>query len=167
MNIRNATMEDLEILTAIEAACFPPAEAATRESFAKRLAAYPNHFWLLEEDGQVVSFVNGMVTDEPLLRDEMFEDAALHNEDGAWQMIFGVNTLPEHRRRGLAGMLLERAAADARAQGRKGCVLTCKDRLIHYYEKFGYRNEGVSQSVHGGVVWYDMRLTFDKTGDER
>lgn len=167
MNIRNATMEDLEILTAIEAACFPPAEAATRESFAKRLAVYPNHFWLLEEDGQVVSFVNGMVTDEPLLRDEMFEDAALHNEDEAWQMIFGVNTLPEYRRRGLAGVLLERAAADARAQGRKGCVLTCKDRLIHYYEKFGYRNEGVSQSVHGGVVWYDMRLTFDKTGDER
>ena len=167
MNIRNATMEDLEILTAIEAACFPPAEAATRESFAKRLAVYPNHFWLLEEDGQVVSFVNGMVTDEPLLRDEMFEDAALHNEDGAWQMIFGVNTLPGYRRRGLAGVLLERAAADARAQGRKGCVLTCKDRLIHYYEKFGYRNEGVSQSVHGGVVWYDMRLTFDKTGDER
>ena len=167
MNIRNATMEDLEILTAIEAACFPPAEAATRESFAKRLAVYPNHFWLLEEDGQVVSFVNGMVTDEPLLRDEMFEDAALHNEDGAWQMIFGVNTLPAYRRRGLAGVLLERAADDARAQGRKGCVLTCKDRLIHYYEKFGYRNEGVSQSVHGGVVWYDMRLTFDKTGDER
>ncbi|MGN8891012.1 GNAT family N-acetyltransferase [Dysosmobacter sp. HCP28S3_G4] len=167
MNIRNATMEDLEILTAIEAACFPPAEAATRESFAKRLAVYPNHFWLLEEDGQVVSFVNGMVTDEPLLRDEMFEDAALHNEDGAWQMIFGVNTLPEYRRRGLAGVLLERAAADARAQGRKGCVLTCKDRLIHYYEKFGYRKEGVSQSVHGGVVWYDMRLTFGKTGDER
>ena len=167
MNIRNATMEDLDILTAIEAACFPPAEAATRESFAKRLAVYPNHFWLLEEDGQVVSFVNGMVTDEPLLRDEMFEDAALHNEDGAWQMIFGVNTLPEYRRRGLAGVLLERAAADARAQGRKGCVLTCKDRLIHYYEKFGYRNEGVSQSVHGGVVWYDMRLTFGKTGDER
>ena len=167
MNIRNATMEDLEILTAIEAACFPPAEAATRESFAKRLAVYPNHFWLLEEDGQVVSFVNGMVTDEPLLRDEMFEDSALHNEDGAWQMIFGVNTLPEYRRRGLAGVLLERAAADARAQGRKGCVLTCKDRLIHYYEKFGYRNEGVSQSVHGGVVWYDMRLTFGKTGDER
>ena len=167
MNIRNATMEDLEFLTAIEAACVPPAEAATRESFAKRLAVYPNHFWLLEEDGQVVSFVNGMVTDEPLLRDEMFEDAALHNEDGAWQMIFGVNTLPEYRRRGLAGVLLERAAADARAQGRKGCVLTCKDRLIHYYEKFGYRNEGVSQSVHGGVVWYDMRLTFGKTGDER
>lgn len=160
MNIRNATMEDLEILTAIEAACFPPAEAATRESFAKRLAVYPNHFWLLEEDGQVVSFVNGMVTDEPLLRDEMFEDAALHNEDGAWQMIFGVNTLPRYRRQGCAARVMERVIADARAQGRKGCVLTCKDQLIRYYETFGFRNEGVSASTHGGVVWYQMRLTF-------
>ena len=160
MNIRNATMEDLEILTAIEAACFPPAEAATRESFAKRLAVYPNHFWLLEEDGQVVSFVNGMVTDEPLLRDEMYADAAYHNENGAWQMIFGVNTLPEYRRRGLAGRVMERVIADARAQGRKGCVLTCRDKLVHYYEKFGYRSEGVSASTHGGVVWYSMRLTF-------
>ena len=75
-------------------------------------------------------------------------------------MIFGVNTIPAYRRRGCAGTLLERVTADARAQGRKGCVLTCKEELIHYYESFGYRCEGVSGSTHGGVVWYDMRLTF-------
>ena len=160
MHIRTATMEDLDAVTAVEAACFPAAEAATRDEFAARLAVYPNHFWLLEEDGRLVSFINGLVSDEPTIRDEMFADAAFHNEQGAWQMVFGVNTLPEYRRRGLAGVLLERAAADARAQGRKGCVLTCKDKLIHYYEKFGFQNEGVSESVHGGVVWYDMRLTF-------
>ena len=159
--IRNAVPADVDALTAIEAACFPAAEAATRESFAARLAAYPNHFWLLEEDdGTLVSFVNGLVTDEPLLRDEMYADASLHNEHGAWQMVFGVNTLPQYRRQGLAGQVLERVIADARAQGRKGCVLTCKDKLIHYYEKFGFQNEGVSASTHGGVVWYDMRLTF-------
>lgn len=55
---------------------------------------------------------------------------------------------------------MERVIADACAQGRKGCVLTCKDKLIQYYETFGFENEGVSESVHGGVVWYDMRLTF-------
>ena len=42
-------------------------------------------------------------------------------------------------------------------------ILTCKDRLIPYYEKFGYRNLGVSASVHGGAVWYDMILEFDRT----
>lgn len=161
MHIRTATMADLAAVTVVEAACFPAAEAATEKDFADRLAVYPDHFWLLEEeDGTLVSFVNGLVTDEPILQDEMYADASFHNEGGAWQMIFGVNTLPAYRKRGLAGQVLERVIADARAQGRKGCVLTCKDKLIHYYEKFGFRNEGVSESVHGGVVWYDMRLTF-------
>lgn len=161
MQIRTAVMADLAAVTAVEAACFPAAEAATEREFARRLAVYPNHFWLLEEDdGTLVSFINGMVTDEPTLRDEMYENAALHREDGAWQMIFGVNTLPRYRRKGCAARVMERVIADARAQGRKGCVLTCKDRLIHYYETFGFQNEGVSSSTHGGVVWYDMRLIF-------
>ena len=160
MRIRTASMADLDTVTDIEAACFPAAEAASREDFAARLAVYPDHFWLLEEDGRVVSFVNGMVYDEPDLRDEMYADASLHREDGAWQMIFGVNTLPAYRRRGLAGQVLGRVIADARAQGRRGCVLTCKEALVHYYARFGFRPEGVSASTHGGVVWYAMRLTF-------
>ena len=161
MRIRTAVMADLAAVTAVEAACFPAAEAAKEQDFLERLKVYPNHFWLLEdEDGKLISFVNGLVTDEPSLRDEMYSDASFHNEQGAWQMIFGVNTLPEYRRQGLAGQVLQRVSADAREQGRKGCVLTCKEALLHYYAAFGFVNEGVSESVHGGVVWYEMRLTF-------
>lgn len=160
MEIRTATMADLPRVAAVEAACFPAAEAATEADFAARLAVYPNHFWLLEQDGELISFINGMVSDEPDLRDEMYADASLHNEAGSWQMIFGVNTMPQYRRQGMAARVMERVIADAKAQGRKGCVLTCKDRLVHYYEIFGFRNEGVSSSTHGGVVWYAMRLTF-------
>lgn len=161
MRIRIATMADLAAVSAVEAACFPRAEAATERDLAARLAVYPNHFWLLEDDsGRLISFVNGLVTNEPSLRDEMYSNAALHDEAGDWQMIFGVNTIPSHRRQGLAGQVLQRVIEDAKAQGRKGCVLTCKDRLVHYYETFGFVNEGVSESVHGGVVWYGMRLTF-------
>ena len=160
MTIRTATAADLRAVTELEAACFPAAEAATEADFAQRLAAYPHHFWLLEKNGRLISFIDGLVTDEPILRDEMYENAALHNEQGAWQMIFGVNTLPAYRRRGCAGQVLRRVIADARERGRRGCVLTCKDALVHYYEKFGFVNEGVSQSTHGGVVWHDMRLSF-------
>lgn len=46
------------------------------------------------------------------------------------------------------------------AGGRAGVVLTCKERLIPYYERFGFRNEGLSASTHGGETWYQMRLTF-------
>lgn len=160
MILRTATARDLDALTAVEAACFPAAEAATREELAERLRAYGDHFWLLFDGETLVSFVDGMVADLPDLTDEMYADTSFHDENGAWQMIFGVNTLPAYRKQGFAGRLLERAIADAKAQGRKGLVLTCKDRLVHYYAKFGFVNEGVSESVHGGVTWYQMRLTF-------
>ena len=158
--IRTATPADLDAIAAVEAACFPAAEAATREEFAGRLAHYASHFWLLFEEEQLIAFVDGMATNQPDLTDEMYANAALHEENGAWQMIFGVNTLPAYRRKGCAEQLLRRAIADARAQGRKGLVLTCKDKLVHYYAKFGFVSEGVSGSTHGGVVWYQMRLKF-------
>lgn len=162
MKIRTATMADLAAVAAVEKACFPPAEAATADEFRDRLAHYAAHFWLLfDEKGDLVSFVDGMVTDERDLTDAMYAQAAMHDEKGAWQMIFGVNTLPEYRKRGYAGELIRRAIADARQQGRKGLVLTCKERLIAYYAKFGFVDEGVSEkSTHGNVRWHQMRLTF-------
>ena len=115
MKIRTATLNDLDALAAVEAECFPAAEAATKKDFENRLAYYADHFWL------------------------MFDSC---------------------RKKGYAGELIKAAIEDARKQGRKGLVLTCKDKLIHYYAKFGFVNEGVSQSAHGNVVWYQMRLTF-------
>ncbi|MDD6407063.1 MAG: GNAT family N-acetyltransferase [Lactobacillus equicursoris] len=160
MEIRHAMAGDLEALAAVEAKCFPKAEAATAEEFADRVKHYGNHFWLMFDGDQLVAFVDGFVTDQADLTDEMYERAELHQEDGDWQMIFGVNTLPSYRRHGYAGDLLKAAIEDAKKQGRKGLVLTCKDRLVHYYAKFGFKNEGVSGSTHGGVTWYQMRLTF-------
>ncbi len=158
--IRHAAKGDLDAIAAVEAACFPAAEAATAEEFSDRVAYYGNHFWLLFEESELLSFVDGFVTDLPDLTDEMYADASLHNENGAWQMIFGVNTLPAYRRQGLASMLLCCAIADAREQGRKGLVLTCKEKLIPFYAALGFVNEGVSASVHGNTVWFQMRLVF-------
>ena len=158
--IRTATFEDLDAIAAVEAACFPAAEAATKEEFAGRLTHYADHFWLLFEDEKLVSFVDGFVTDTPDLTDEMYADASLHDAHGAWQMIFGVNTIPAYRKHGYAGELIKCAIEDARKQERKGLVLTCKDHLVQYYAKFGFENEGVSESEHGGVKWNQMRLKF-------
>ena len=161
MLIRTATIEDLDAVTAVEAECFPPAEAATRKDFEGRLRTYGNHFWLMFEGDKLVSFVDGFVTDQKDLTDEMYEKSEMHNENGKWQMIFGVNTIPSCRKKGYAGRLIEHAIADAREQGRVGLVLTCKDRLVHYYAQFGFVDEGISeQSTHGNAVWHQMRLTF-------
>ena len=158
--IRTAAMDDLDSIAAVEAECFPAAEAATREEFAGRIQFYGSHFWLLFEGKKLIAFVDGMTTDQADLTDDMYEDASLHDENGAWQMIFGVNTIPSYRRQGHAGLLIHQAIEDARTQRRKGLVLTCKEALIHYYASFGFENEGISESVHGNVTWYQMRLTF-------
>ncbi len=160
MTITHATPTDLTTITALEAACFPPAEAATEEAFRARILAFPQHFWLLWDGETLVSMINGMTTDNSLLTDEMYEKPSMHDEAGAWQMIFGVATLPEYRGQGCAAKLMRRVISDAKQQGRRGLVLTCKDGLISFYEQFGYVSEGVSESVHGGAVWNDMRLTF-------
>ena len=101
------------------------------------------------------------------LTDEMYEKADMHDENGQWQMIFGVNTIPEYKRNGYAGELINRAIKDARNQGRRGLVLTCKDKLVDYYAKFGFVNEGKSsKSQHGGVTWNQMRLTLGSYSQE-
>ena len=160
MNIRHATPADLEAIAAVEAECFPAAEAATHDSIKARLAAFADHFWLLEDGDTLVGFVNGMATDLADLCDEMYEDAAMHDPKGAWQMIFGVDTIPAYRRQGCAEKVLNRVIEDTPQAARKGLMLTCKEHLVHYYAKFGFVSEGVSESTHGGVRWYQMRLTF-------
>ena len=117
MNIRTATIKDLEAVTSVEAECFPPAEAATREELAERLKYYADHFWLMFDGDKLIAFVDGFVTDEETLTDEMFHDASMHNPNGAWQMIFGVNTIPDYRKHGYAGELI------------KSCIAECGYRM--------------------------------------
>ena len=161
MDIRYATADDIAAIASVEAECFPASEAATEKEFSERVRYYGNHFWLMHDGGKLIAFVDGFVTDELDLTDEMYEDAAMHNENGAWQMIFGVNTLPGYRKHGYAGELIRCAIKDAKQQGRRGLVLTCKEKLIQYYAEFGFVDEGISdKSTHGNAVWHQMRLSF-------
>lgn len=158
--IRHATIDDLDALAAMESECFPAAEAADRSSLRARIETYPECFWLLIDGEIVMAFINGFATDRRDLTDDMYEDAAQHNPQGDWQMIFGVDTAPKYQHRGCASALMRKVIEDTRAAGRKGLVLTCKDRLVGFYAQFGYEDEGISESTHGDVVWHQMRLAF-------
>lgn len=160
MIIRTATLNDLDEIHNVESVCFNENEAASKKEFEERLKYYPNHFWLLFEGEKLISFIDGFVTNQKDLSDEMYENASLHDESGDWQMIFGVNTLPEYRKQGNASKLIKQVIDCARVENRSGVVLTCKENLISYYSKFGFIDEGISESQHGGVSWHQMRLIF-------
>ena len=81
--IKHASQEDIPALTAVERECFPDAEAASEEEIAARVHAYGKHFWLLFEGKKLIAFVDGMTTDQADLTDDMYEDASLHDENGA------------------------------------------------------------------------------------
>lgn len=156
--IRLANMEDLDAVTELEACCFPPAEAAPREAFAERLAVFADCFWLMFQDGEAVSMINGMMSEERFLSDAMYEKASMHDPEADWLMVFGVLTRPEHQGKGCASRLMRHVIKDVKSRGKKGLVLTCKEEKITFYEQFGFANEGKSDSDHGGAVWYQMRL---------
>ncbi len=162
--IRNAVLDDLEEIAQVEALCFPAAEAAGKEAFFNRIKTFSDSFFVAEdtETGTIIGFINGAVVHEKTICDEMFEDAGWHKKDGPYQSVFGLDVIPQRRKQGVAFALMERLIEDARQRGRKGLILTCKERLIPYYEKFGYRSLGISESVHGGAVWYDMILELNQ-----
>lgn len=74
-----------------------------KRSLPSGIRHYGNHFWLMFDGEKLIAFVDGFVTDEPDLTDGMYETASMHDETGAWQMIFGVNTLPAYRRHRVCG----------------------------------------------------------------
>ena len=108
----------------------------------------------------MISVEDGPVTAGRDVIDGMYSDIAFHDKNGRWQMIFGVETHPSFRRTGVATLALTSFLEYAAKIGLEGAVLTCKEELIGYYEKFGFINEGLSSSVHGGSKWYQMRVKF-------
>lgn len=159
--LRHAHDFDLDCVDRLEHLSFSEAEAPCRERLKDRIRVFPEHFWLLFDEGELVAYCGGMAANEPHLKDEMYADPSLHDPAGAWQMLFTVCSHPDLRGMGLARYVLEACADETRIRGKKGIVLTCKEELVPFYERFGYADEGVSPySRHAGIAWHEMRLTF-------
>ena len=77
IQIRQAVIEDLEQVAAVEARCFPAAEAADEKSLKERLEAFPGSFLVAECEGRIAGFINGAATNERTIADEMFEEAQI------------------------------------------------------------------------------------------
>lgn len=167
IKIRKATLSDLDRIAEIESICFPEAEAATRNSIEKRIKAYKETFLVAEKDGRIIGFINGCVTKQRKITDDLYSSTALHDDNMPCQMIFGIDLIPEEQHKGYATMLMNEYIKRAKKSGKKLITLTCKEYLIGFYQKFGYKCEGVSVSEHGGARWYDMTLYLDESAEKR
>lgn len=156
--IRRVRLEDLDSIVEIESICFPVAEAASKESLHSRILVFPESFLVAESDGILIGFINGCVTNSPVIYDELFHDTKNHIPDGKNLSVFGLDVIPQYRNQGIAAQLMKHFIQIAKNTDRTNVILTCKERLVHYYESFGYMNKGISKSTHGGSQWFDMTL---------
>lgn len=162
VNIRKATEKDLEEILKIEEECFPAAEAATRESFQMRIQNFKECFWILEVEDQITTFINGVRTNETVIKDQMYEAHSIKNLHGDYLAIFGVDTRIAMQQKGYASYLMHYVIEEVKSMKLKGIILTCKKEKIAFYKSFGYKLNGKSKSVHGNAVWYDMCLVLEK-----
>ena len=100
-------------------------------------------------------------TDRPYLPDEMYHEVSLHIPGGDYQTVFGTERAaglpaPGNSRKNWWIIL----QIWPEAGERKVWSLTCKEKLIRFYEKHGFQCYGESDSSHGGARWYDMRNIF-------
>ena len=157
MNIKHAAPDDVLKLSVIESLSYPIGEGAAEEQIRERVSAFPENFWILEEDGRILAFLNGITSDRADLTDEMYENTSMNQPDGKVFMVFSVVSAPDVRGKGYASAVVEQFVADCRERGIREIVLTCKEKLIPFYQRFGFVYESVSASVHGGAVWHQMR----------
>ena len=58
------------------------------------------------EDGEIAGFCNGCCADTDYLADALYHDATLHNPDGDYQMIFGLDVNPKFQKQGIGEALM-------------------------------------------------------------
>lgn len=159
-----AKTSDLDDIMHIETADFSPNEASSRASMLEQIERLSDSFLVAyNEENKVVGYVAGPVTAGKFVEDSMFEHSERNPNFYGYQKITSLAVHPDYQGQGIAKKLMLAFIEQARLKNRRGVSLTCHDYLIGYYEKYGFVNEGVSDSKWGGEIWYDMLLELRKS----
>ena len=93
--IRRVKVEDLDRVAEIEVLCFPVEEAAKIQAFQERIETFPESFLVAEADGILIGFINGCVTNSPVIYDELFHSTQHHIPDGNNLSVFGLDVIQQ------------------------------------------------------------------------
>jgi ribosomal protein S18 acetylase RimI-like enzyme len=158
LTFRQAMPSDLNRCYEIETSSYAGEEAATKEKILKRIEIYPEGFLILENEKEIVGFVNSGAADQVELSDESFKELVGHHSDGKNIVIMSVVTHPHYQRQGMASRLMLEFIKQMRAMQKQKIMLICQTELIPMYASFGFVDLGPSDSEHGGLSWHEMEL---------
>ena len=158
--LRPAIERDTDRCHEIETLSYEGDEAATREKILKRIQTYPEGFLILENQREIIGFINAGATHKVELSDEEFKELIGHDPTGKYIVIMSVVVHPHYQGKGMAGKLMEAFIQKMKDLGKSEIYLICQTRLIPMYAKYGFIHLGESDSDHGGLSWHEMSLAL-------
>jgi ribosomal protein S18 acetylase RimI-like enzyme len=112
----------------------------------------------LENEREIIGFINSGATDNVVLSDEAFKELVGHDPAGHCIVIMSVAVHPDYQGQGMASILMNAFIAAMKALNKTEIYLICQESLVAMYERFGFRLDGPSASDHGGMQWQEMSL---------
>ncbi len=158
--LRPAREQDLERCFEIETVSYAGDEAASKEKILKRIRMYPEGFLVLENEKEIIGFINSGATHKVELSDEEFKELIGHDPNGPCIVIMSVVVHPDYQGQGMAGLLMTHFIQAMKELGKKEIHLICQTELIDMYAKYGFVHLGESDSDHGGLSWHEMSLVL-------
>lgn len=156
--IREITEKDVEAICQIEQECFPADEAATPEQIKYRFKEARELFLAYEMHGQIIAFIGGLRSDSSGVTSQSMH---VHAPNGQTLCIHSVCVKSQFRRKGIALKLLHHYVTSYVKQNISGLsviALICRDYLIPFYEKAGFKCIGLSSVVHGQLPWHECQI---------
>lgn len=163
IKIRIVNEQDLDRCFEIESVSYSGDEAATKEKILKRIKTYPEGFIVLENDREIIGFINSGATQKVVLSDEEFKELVGHDPEGKHIVILSVVIHPDYQGKGMASKLMNSFIDKMKALGKTDIFLICQSELIDMYARYGFVNLGKSDSDHGGMSWNEMSLSLQDT----
>ncbi len=160
LNIRSAKVSDLERCFEIEHASYAGEEAATKDKVLKRIQTYPEGFLVLENNKEIVGFINSGATHKVELSDEEFKELIGHDPQGQHIVIMSVVIHPKYQGKSLTTLLIHHFIDAMKEMEKTEIYLICQTELINMYAKYGFVHLGESDSDHGGLSWHEMSLSL-------
>lgn len=163
LNIRVVNEQDLDRCFEIESVSYAGDEAASREKILKRIVAYPQGFIVLENEREIIGFINSGATHEVELSDEEFKELVGHDPEGKHIVILSVVIHPDYQGKGFASKLMNEFINRMKALGKSDIYLISQAELVGMYARYGFVDLGASDSDHGGLRWNEMSLSLDNS----
>ena len=160
LNIRSVKEQDLDRCFEIETVSYAGDEAATKEKILKRIKTYPEGFVILENNEEIIGFINSGATHKVELSDEEFKELIGHDPRGEHVVIMSLVVHPEYQGKSMASKLMNSFISRMKEMGKTEIHLICQTELVNMYAKYGFIHLGESDSEHGGLSWHEMSLSL-------